>query len=180
MGDLNNCAAGPDSTTLPSFITIRLDDIAATGYGLTLGIQSRIDTTVCHIVERLSTGNIYVNRNMIGAVVGVQPFGGEGLSGTGPKAGGPNYVAQFMDFTDADHPTEIAYFDRGSIDPPPGADPAATTGFSRDGGEVSPASLALDACVRTRGVTLLSAHPPLLRNLARGIGITFHKRNNTS
>jgi RHH-type proline utilization regulon transcriptional repressor/proline dehydrogenase/delta 1-pyrroline-5-carboxylate dehydrogenase len=72
-----------------------LDDIAATGYGLTLGIQSRIDTTVGRIVERLSIGNIYVNRNIIGAVVGTQPFGGSGLSGTGPKAGGPNYLHRF-------------------------------------------------------------------------------------
>lgn len=66
-----------------------LDAIAATGYGLTLGIQSRVDETIAHIVSRVRVGNIYVNRNMIGAVVGVQPFGGEGLSGTGPKAGGP-------------------------------------------------------------------------------------------
>jgi RHH-type proline utilization regulon transcriptional repressor/proline dehydrogenase/delta 1-pyrroline-5-carboxylate dehydrogenase len=72
-----------------------LGDIAAGGYGLTLGIQSRIDTTVRHIVARLSTGNIYVNRNIIGAVVGTQPFGGSGLSGTGPKAGGPNYLRRF-------------------------------------------------------------------------------------
>jgi RHH-type proline utilization regulon transcriptional repressor/proline dehydrogenase/delta 1-pyrroline-5-carboxylate dehydrogenase len=72
-----------------------LDDIAATGYGLTLGIQSRIDSTVSRVVDRLSTGNIYVNRNIIGAVVGTQPFGGSGLSGTGPKAGGPNYLRRF-------------------------------------------------------------------------------------
>jgi RHH-type transcriptional regulator, proline utilization regulon repressor / proline dehydrogenase / delta 1-pyrroline-5-carboxylate dehydrogenase len=72
-----------------------IGDIAATGYGLTLGIASRIDTTVRHIVERLPVGNIYVNRNMIGAVVGTQPFGGSGLSGTGPKAGGPNYLRRF-------------------------------------------------------------------------------------
>jgi RHH-type proline utilization regulon transcriptional repressor/proline dehydrogenase/delta 1-pyrroline-5-carboxylate dehydrogenase len=72
-----------------------LDDIAATGYGLTLGIQSRIDATIRHIVERLPTGNIYVNRNIIGAVVGTQPFGGSGLSGTGPKAGGPSYLRRF-------------------------------------------------------------------------------------
>jgi RHH-type proline utilization regulon transcriptional repressor/proline dehydrogenase/delta 1-pyrroline-5-carboxylate dehydrogenase len=72
-----------------------LDDIAATGYGLTLGIQSRIDATIRRIVERLPTGNIYVNRNIIGAVVGTQPFGGSGLSGTGPKAGGPGYLRRF-------------------------------------------------------------------------------------
>ncbi|MEA2947864.1 MAG: RHH-type transcriptional regulator, proline utilization regulon repressor / proline dehydrogenase, partial [Alphaproteobacteria bacterium] len=72
-----------------------LDDIAGNGYGLTLGIHSRIDTRVAHITARLANGNVYVNRNMIGAVVGTQPFGGTGLSGTGPKAGGPNYLRRF-------------------------------------------------------------------------------------
>ena len=72
-----------------------VDAINETGYGLTLGIQSRIDSTVRRVVTRARIGNIYVNRNMIGAVVGVQPFGGEGLSGTGPKAGGPRYLHRF-------------------------------------------------------------------------------------
>jgi RHH-type proline utilization regulon transcriptional repressor/proline dehydrogenase/delta 1-pyrroline-5-carboxylate dehydrogenase len=72
-----------------------LDEIAGNGYGLTLGIHSRIDATVAHIAARLANGNVYVNRNMIGAVVGSQPFGGNGLSGTGPKAGGPNYLHRF-------------------------------------------------------------------------------------
>jgi RHH-type proline utilization regulon transcriptional repressor/proline dehydrogenase/delta 1-pyrroline-5-carboxylate dehydrogenase len=72
-----------------------LQSIERSGYGLTLGIHSRIDDTVEMVVERLPVGNIYVNRNMIGAVVGVQPFGGHGLSGTGPKAGGPHYLARF-------------------------------------------------------------------------------------
>ena len=72
-----------------------LDEIAANGYGLTLGIHSRIDSTVEHVAARLANGNVYVNRNMIGAVVGTQPFGGTGLSGTGPKAGGPNYLRRF-------------------------------------------------------------------------------------
>jgi RHH-type proline utilization regulon transcriptional repressor/proline dehydrogenase/delta 1-pyrroline-5-carboxylate dehydrogenase len=72
-----------------------LQSIERSGYGLTLGIHSRIDDTVEAVVERLQVGNIYVNRNMIGAVVGVQPFGGHGLSGTGPKAGGPHYLARF-------------------------------------------------------------------------------------
>lgn len=72
-----------------------LGEIEATGYGLTFGLHSRIETTVERVVEKLSTGNIYVNRNMIGAVVGVQPFGGHGLSGTGPKAGGPHYLQRF-------------------------------------------------------------------------------------
>lgn len=69
-----------------------LTEINATGYGLTLGIHSRIDDTINYIISHVKVGNIYVNRNMIGAVVGVQPFGGEGLSGTGPKAGGPHYI----------------------------------------------------------------------------------------
>ncbi|MBR1160368.1 bifunctional proline dehydrogenase/L-glutamate gamma-semialdehyde dehydrogenase PutA [Bradyrhizobium elkanii] len=72
-----------------------LSAIEATGFGLTLGIHSRIDDTIEHVIDRLQVGNIYVNRNMIGAVVGVQPFGGSGLSGTGPKAGGPHYLARF-------------------------------------------------------------------------------------
>jgi RHH-type transcriptional regulator, proline utilization regulon repressor / proline dehydrogenase / delta 1-pyrroline-5-carboxylate dehydrogenase len=72
-----------------------LTSIERTGYGLTLGIHSRIDDVVDSVVERLAVGNVYVNRNMIGAVVGVQPFGGSGLSGTGPKAGGPHYLARF-------------------------------------------------------------------------------------
>lgn len=72
-----------------------IDQIDATGYGLTLGVHSRIETTVERVAERLSTGNVYVNRNIIGAVVGVQPFGGHGLSGTGPKAGGPHYLERF-------------------------------------------------------------------------------------
>jgi RHH-type proline utilization regulon transcriptional repressor/proline dehydrogenase/delta 1-pyrroline-5-carboxylate dehydrogenase len=72
-----------------------LQSIERSGYGLTLGIHSRIDDTIEAVADRLSTGNVYVNRNMIGAVVGVQPFGGNGLSGTGPKAGGPHYLARF-------------------------------------------------------------------------------------
>lgn len=69
-----------------------MDAIITTGYGLTLGIESRINATIDYIANRMPVGNIYVNRNMIGAVVGVQPFGGERLSGTGPKAGGPHYL----------------------------------------------------------------------------------------
>jgi RHH-type proline utilization regulon transcriptional repressor/proline dehydrogenase/delta 1-pyrroline-5-carboxylate dehydrogenase len=72
-----------------------VDAINATGYGLTLGIHSRIDSAARDLAQRLRVGNVYVNRNMIGAVVGVQPFGGRGLSGTGPKAGGPYYLHRF-------------------------------------------------------------------------------------
>jgi RHH-type transcriptional regulator, proline utilization regulon repressor / proline dehydrogenase / delta 1-pyrroline-5-carboxylate dehydrogenase len=70
-------------------------DINATGYGLTFGLHTRIDDRVQHITEAIHAGNIYVNRNQIGAIVGSQPFGGEGLSGTGPKAGGPHYMPRF-------------------------------------------------------------------------------------
>ncbi|MCX2956260.1 MAG: aldehyde dehydrogenase family protein, partial [Candidatus Regiella insecticola] len=73
-----------------------VDKINATGYGLTLGVHTRVDETVSRITERAKVGNIYVNRNMVGAVVGVQPFGGEGLSGTGPKAGGPLYLYRLL------------------------------------------------------------------------------------
>jgi RHH-type proline utilization regulon transcriptional repressor/proline dehydrogenase/delta 1-pyrroline-5-carboxylate dehydrogenase len=72
-----------------------IDAINGTGYGLTLGVHSRIDAMARHVAARARVGNIYVNRNMVGAVVGVQPFGGEGLSGTGPKAGGPRYLHRF-------------------------------------------------------------------------------------
>jgi len=69
--------------------------INALGYGLTLGIQTRIDSRAQALAQAAHIGNVYINRNMIGAVVGVQPFGGEGLSGTGPKAGGPHYLYRF-------------------------------------------------------------------------------------
>jgi RHH-type proline utilization regulon transcriptional repressor/proline dehydrogenase/delta 1-pyrroline-5-carboxylate dehydrogenase len=72
-----------------------IDEINGTGYGLTLGVHSRIDRTQRHIASRVKAGNCYINRNMIGAVVGVQPFGGERLSGTGPTAGGPHYMLRF-------------------------------------------------------------------------------------
>ena len=72
-----------------------VDDINALGYGLTCGLHSRVEATRRLVESKIKVGNFYVNRNQIGAVVGSQPFGGEGLSGTGPKAGGPNYVARF-------------------------------------------------------------------------------------
>ena len=76
-----------------------LDQVCAaideTGYGLTLGIHSRIEAVADYVRDRVQVGNVYVNRDQIGAVVGAQPFGGQGLSGTGPKAGGPNYMTRF-------------------------------------------------------------------------------------
>lgn len=73
-----------------------IDAINASGYGLTFGLHSRIDETIAHVAQRIEAGNLYVNRNIIGAVVGVQPFGGHGLSGTGPKAGGPLYLRRLL------------------------------------------------------------------------------------
>jgi RHH-type proline utilization regulon transcriptional repressor/proline dehydrogenase/delta 1-pyrroline-5-carboxylate dehydrogenase len=72
-----------------------VEEINASGYGLTLGVHTRIDGLARRIAAYARVGNVYVNRNMIGAVVGVQPFGGCGLSGTGPKAGGPHYLPRF-------------------------------------------------------------------------------------
>ncbi|MDZ7822658.1 MAG: bifunctional proline dehydrogenase/L-glutamate gamma-semialdehyde dehydrogenase PutA [Ahrensia sp.] len=73
-----------------------INEINATGYGLTFGFHSRIDDRVQHVIDRVKAGNIYISRNQIGAIVGSQPFGGEGLSGTGPKAGGPKYLYRFI------------------------------------------------------------------------------------
>ncbi|MCC0069010.1 MAG: bifunctional proline dehydrogenase/L-glutamate gamma-semialdehyde dehydrogenase PutA [Rhodobacteraceae bacterium] len=89
-----------------------ISDINSTGYGLTFGLHTRIDNRVQEITEALSVGNIYVNRNQIGAVVGSQPFGGEGLSGTGPKAGGPDYLPRFT----APAPGEAAGTPEGEAD----------------------------------------------------------------
>jgi RHH-type proline utilization regulon transcriptional repressor/proline dehydrogenase/delta 1-pyrroline-5-carboxylate dehydrogenase len=72
-----------------------INAINGTGYGLTMGLHTRLDGRIDHVAQRARVGNLYVNRNIIGAVVGSQPFGGEGLSGTGPKAGGPNYLTRF-------------------------------------------------------------------------------------
>ncbi|MDW4496640.1 bifunctional proline dehydrogenase/L-glutamate gamma-semialdehyde dehydrogenase PutA [Sulfitobacter sp. D35] len=100
IGDLEREIFGP----VLHLVTFRageidkvIDAINATGYGLTFGLHTRIDDRVQHVSERVEAGNIYVNRNQIGAIVGSQPFGGEGLSGTGPKAGGPNYLPRFAD-----------------------------------------------------------------------------------
>jgi RHH-type transcriptional regulator, proline utilization regulon repressor / proline dehydrogenase / delta 1-pyrroline-5-carboxylate dehydrogenase len=88
-----------------------VDRINALGYGLTLGVQTRIDSRAERIADRARIGNVYVNRNVIGAVVGVQPFGGEGLSGTGPKAGGPHYLQRFAATSDPPATTPIALGD---------------------------------------------------------------------
>ncbi len=90
-----------------------IEDINATGYGLTFGLHTRIDSRVEEIVSKVNCGNIYVNRNQIGAVVGSQPFGGEGLSGTGPKAGGPHYLARFIE--PKANPTKENWSNQGDV-----------------------------------------------------------------
>lgn len=84
------------ATFKPGEVDAVIDAVNGSGYGLTFGVQTRIDARVEHVARRVRAGNVYVNRNQVGAVVGSQPFGGEGLSGTGPKAGGPDYLARFQ------------------------------------------------------------------------------------
>jgi RHH-type proline utilization regulon transcriptional repressor/proline dehydrogenase/delta 1-pyrroline-5-carboxylate dehydrogenase len=79
----------------PAHLNVEAEKLAAKGYGLTLGVHSRLDRFIKAVQAAVPAGNVYVNRSMIGAVVGVQPFGGAGLSGTGPKAGGPHYLLRF-------------------------------------------------------------------------------------
>ena len=96
--DARGVRAGAPRRPLPPQATsvATIEQINATGYGLTLGVHSRIDETIASVVADAHVGNVYVNRNIVGAVVGVQPFGGEGLSGTGPKAGGPLYMTRLL------------------------------------------------------------------------------------
>ena len=95
-----------------------IEQVNATGYGLTLGVQSRIDETIAEVVAGARVGNVYVNRNMVGAVVGVQPFGGEGLSGTGPKAGGPLYLYRLLARSPADAMARAVAADSVDESPP--------------------------------------------------------------
>ncbi len=108
-----------------------IDQINALGYGLTLGIHTRIDETMHAIVARARIGNIYVNRNQIGAVVGVQPFGGEGLSGTGPKAGGPHYLKALQRRPTPVGGTKITIAKRAYSDTEEGKTAAAHTAFEQ-------------------------------------------------
>jgi RHH-type proline utilization regulon transcriptional repressor/proline dehydrogenase/delta 1-pyrroline-5-carboxylate dehydrogenase len=105
LGDLSREVFGPVLHVVRyrrAELDALIDDINATGYALTFAIHSRIDETIAHVTSRIAAGNIYVNRNQIGAVVGVQPFGGHALSGTGPKAGGPLYLRRLL----ARHPAD--------------------------------------------------------------------------
>lgn len=93
-----------------------IEQINQTGFGLTMGIHTRIESRAEDIAQRVRAGNIYVNRNIIGAIVGVQPFGGRGLSGTGPKAGGPNYLSRLVREKHTPDENEIAYETKSNID----------------------------------------------------------------
>jgi RHH-type proline utilization regulon transcriptional repressor/proline dehydrogenase/delta 1-pyrroline-5-carboxylate dehydrogenase len=95
-----------------------IEAINATGFGLTFGIHSRIDETIDFVSNRIHAGNIYINRNIVGAVVGVQPFGGEGKSGTGPKAGGPLYLKRLQRFTDDEPNFHIEGSEKSTVDLP--------------------------------------------------------------
>jgi RHH-type proline utilization regulon transcriptional repressor/proline dehydrogenase/delta 1-pyrroline-5-carboxylate dehydrogenase len=98
VGELDREVFGPIlhvTTFAAGAMNETLDQITASGFGLTLGVHTRIGPAAAAVRARARVGNLYVNRSMIGAVVGVQPFGGEGLSGTGPKAGGPHYLPRF-------------------------------------------------------------------------------------
>ncbi|HEV7578331.1 MAG TPA: trifunctional transcriptional regulator/proline dehydrogenase/L-glutamate gamma-semialdehyde dehydrogenase [Caldimonas sp.] len=145
-----------------------IDQVNATGYGLTLGVQSRIDETIAQVVAGARVGNVYVNRNMVGAVVGVQPFGGEGLSGTGPKAGGPLYLYRLLSRRPA------AVMSRalaaGSVDASPQLDVAAPLRalrrWAEGGGDAVLAALCTRFASESRvGVASLLAGPTGERNV---------------
>jgi RHH-type proline utilization regulon transcriptional repressor/proline dehydrogenase/delta 1-pyrroline-5-carboxylate dehydrogenase len=126
-------------------------DINATGYGLTFGLHTRIDETVARVVGRIGAGNIYINRNIIGAVVGVQPFGGSGLSGTGPKAGGPLYLARLLA-----EPSEAA------LDGLERADPALSPAHAfADWLQAQGQSAAAEACLAALAISALGAQVEL-------------------
>ena len=150
--------------TLPQLV----DAINAAGYGLTHGIQTRIDETVGTILDGVHAGNVYVNRNIIGAVVGVQPFGGEGLSGTGPKAGGPHYLWRLVG--------QLAPHDAAGLDRPvtlPGPTGESNTLTLRPRGRV--ACLGPDAeslAAQARAATALCNVALVPASLARDAGIT--------
>lgn len=143
-------------------------EIDATGYGLTLGLHTRIDETIAKVVDAAHAGNVYVNRNMVGAVVGVQPFGGEGLSGTGPKAGGPLYLMRLL----AERPDDALARVFATEGADPGARlPAGPLAALAEWARTRPGPLA-ETCARLSGLvpastTLVLAGPTGERNTWR-------------
>ena len=133
-----------------------LEQINSTGYGLTQGVHTRIDETVAQVVAASRAGNVYVNRNIVGAVVGVQPFGGEGLSGTGPKAGGPLYLLRLL----AERPLQaarLAVARSGPLTEPPWRDPASALPPGGNGAAAAQALAALRAWAGRQGRGELAA-----------------------
>ena len=122
--------------------------INATEYGLTFGVHTRIDETVARVVKGVHAGNVYVNRNIVGAIVGVQPFGGEGLSGTGPKAGGPLYLLRLL----ARKPPEAL---KRAINRPDARPAAAVRGFELNGQDRNPLLSSLRHWAETQGDQVL-------------------------
>ncbi|WP_240790094.1 trifunctional transcriptional regulator/proline dehydrogenase/L-glutamate gamma-semialdehyde dehydrogenase [Roseomonas sp. HF4] len=145
MGDLGREVFGPVLHVLRfdrDGLDALLGDIAATGYALTFGVHSRIDETIAHVTARAAAGNLYVNRSLIGAVVGVQPFGGHGLSGTGPKAGGPLYLRRLLAHAPAEPPLPPA--------PAPMAAALAWRDWLAAGGHVAAAGRCAEQARRAR------------------------------
>ena len=136
-----------DRAELPDLLL----QINATGYGLTMGVHTRIDETLAQVVHTAHAGNLYANRNIVGAVVGVQPFGGEGLSGTGPKAGGPLYLLRLLSACPADA-ARLAVQQAGTEGPPP------VRGWAEppDAAEARAANRALVVWAKARGDTALA------------------------
>ncbi|PTR17015.1 L-proline dehydrogenase /delta-1-pyrroline-5-carboxylate dehydrogenase [Nitrosospira sp. Nsp2] len=160
IGELEREVFGPILHVM-RFRREALDDlmrrINAAGYGLTLGVHSRIDETIDFVAAHAHVGNIYVNRNMIGAVVGVQPFGGEAKSGTGPKAGGPIYLHRML----RQAPISLARIgvnDRGAHEPP--VPLQALSGWAQQTGRRALAELCIDYANRTPLVNRISLHGP--------------------
>jgi RHH-type proline utilization regulon transcriptional repressor/proline dehydrogenase/delta 1-pyrroline-5-carboxylate dehydrogenase len=127
-----------------------LEQVRATGYGLTMGVHTRIDETVAAVVAASTAGNLYVNRNIVGAVVGVQPFGGEGLSGTGPKAGGPLYLLRLLGELPADA-ARRAVEEAGAMAEPPVRGLEAASGDDAQVAEARAAHAALLAWLAPTG-----------------------------
>jgi len=151
-----------------------IEQVNATGYGLTLGVQSRIDETIAQVVAAAHVGNIYVNRNMVGAVVGVQPFGGEGLSGTGPKAGGPLYLMRLLARPPADAMVRALTASSAEPTPSPKASPAlrALQAWAESAGDRSLAEACARFAAASRvGVAAVLAGPTGERNV-----YTLHPR----
>jgi RHH-type transcriptional regulator, proline utilization regulon repressor / proline dehydrogenase / delta 1-pyrroline-5-carboxylate dehydrogenase len=142
-----------------------IEQINGTGYGLTFGVHSRIDETIDRVVGSAQAGNLYVNRNMVGAVVGVQPFGGEGLSGTGPKAGGPLYLYRLLAQHPADAMARGLLFSGGAELPAPRPALQALREWAQAGGKRELAAACDQFAAQSRsGASVLLAGPTGERN----------------